>query len=105
MKRFCSLLGFAQRAGRVASGEVAVEQAVRHKKAALVIVAADASVNSKEKTEALCMHHSVPTCQALTREQLGLAIGRSPRASVAVLDPGFARALTEALRGEEHGGG
>lgn len=105
MKRVCSLLGFAQRAGQVASGEVAVEQAIRRRKALLVILATDASANTLKKTEALCMQRSVPTRQALTREQLGLAIGRSPRASVAILDSGFAGALAEALRGEEHGGG
>ncbi len=43
-----SLLGIAQKAGRVVSGEFSVEKAVKEGKACLVLVAKDASDNTKK---------------------------------------------------------
>ena len=42
MRKFYSLLGLCKRANKVAGGEVAAEEAIRGKKACLVIVAGDA---------------------------------------------------------------
>ena len=44
-----SLLGLAERAGKIASGEFAAEKAVKTGKARLIIVAEDASDNTKKK--------------------------------------------------------
>ena len=49
--RILSSLGLAQKAGCIASGEYAVEKAVKGGLASLVIVAEDASDNTKKKTE------------------------------------------------------
>ena len=49
MRKFYSLLGLCKRANKVAGGEVAAEEAIRGKKACLVIVAGDASANTKKK--------------------------------------------------------
>lgn len=43
-----SLLGLAQKAGKIVSGELAVEKAVRSGKAKLIVVAADGSDNTKK---------------------------------------------------------
>ncbi len=48
MRKFYSLLGLCKRANKVAGGEVAAEEAIRGKKACLVIVAGDASANTKK---------------------------------------------------------
>ena len=47
--RILSSLGLAQKAGCIASGEYAVEKAVKGGLASLVIVAEDASDNTKKK--------------------------------------------------------
>ena len=49
MHKFYSLLGLCKRAGKLAAGEVAAEQAVRKKTAYLLILAEDASANTKKK--------------------------------------------------------
>lgn len=103
MARLDSLLGFAQRAGQLVSGETAVELAVSRNKARLVILALDASENTVDRFEALCSRKSVPFRRAATKERLGNAIGRSPRASLAVLDPRFAGPIAESLRSEDMG--
>ena len=48
-KRLLSYLGLAKRAGKVASGEFQTEEAIRKGKAELVLVAGDASDNTKKK--------------------------------------------------------
>ena len=49
MNKFFSLLGLCKRAGKLVAGEVAAEQAVRKKQAFLLILAQDASKNTKKK--------------------------------------------------------
>ena len=55
-----SLLGLAAKAGRVVSGEFATEKAVKAGKARLVLVAGDASDNSKKKFSDMCAYYKVP---------------------------------------------
>ncbi len=48
------MLGMAAKAGKVASGEFMAENAVKSGEAALVIVAEDASDNTKKKFSNMC---------------------------------------------------
>ena len=92
-----SLLGLAARSGNLASGEFAAREAVRGKSASLVIVASDASDNTKKMFENQCRHYQVPFyCWGL-KEELGHAIGKEFRASIAVTDQGFSNALLKQL--------
>ena len=66
-------------------------------KSALIIVANDASDNTKKMFENQCKHYQVPFyCWGL-KEELGHAIGKEFRASIAVTDQGFAEALLKQL--------
>jgi ribosomal protein L7Ae-like RNA K-turn-binding protein len=111
MNNLMTVLGFAQKAGKIASGETATVQAITRKKASLVLVALDASADTTVKFVELCLKNKIPAVKAGSKLELGNAIGRSPRACIAILDHGFARAAmealgatTETLRSEEHGG-
>ena len=88
-----SSLGMAQRAGRVASGELAVEKAVKSFRAHLVIVAEDASELTKKKIRNMASFYEVPVLIYGTKETLGQSLGKEMRASAAVLDPGFADSI------------
>lgn len=88
-----SLLGLATRAGKVVSGEFAAEKSVKNGSAALVLIAEDASANTKKLFSDKCSFYHVPQYIYGTKESLGHAIGKEIRASVAVLDEGFARTL------------
>ena len=92
-----SLLGLSARAGKIASGEFAVETAVKSGKAALVIVAEDASSNTKKLFHDKCSFYEVSVFDYGTKEMLGHAIGKELRASVAVLDVGLANAIISHL--------
>ena len=91
--KILSLAGLAAKAGRIASGEFSVEKAVKTGSGHLVIVAEDASANSKKKFSDMCSYYQVPVIFMQTKEELGKAIGKEFRASVAVLDAGFAKAM------------
>ena len=97
MNKVLSLLGLAFRSGNLVSGEFATREAVRKKAATLVIVANDASDNTKKMFENSCAYYKVPVYQFGMKEELGHAMGKEMRASLAVLDSGFAKALREKL--------
>lgn len=88
-----SMLSIAAKAGRIASGEFMTEQKVKDGCACLVIVAEDASFNTKKNFHDMCTYYKVPILDYGSKEGLGHAIGKELRASVAVLDSGFADSI------------
>ncbi len=92
-----SLLGLSARAGKLASGEYSAETAVKSGKAALVLIAEDASANTKKLFHDKCSFYEVPIYEFGTKEVLGHAIGKELRASIAVLDEGLANAVISHL--------
>ena len=58
--KIMSTLSLAQKAGQVKSGEFAVEKAVKEGSACLVIVAQDASENTKKKMKNMTDYYEVP---------------------------------------------
>ncbi len=85
-----SMLGMAKRAGFVVSGEFSTERAVKIGEAHLVVVASDASDNTKKMFRNLCTYYGVPCCIGTEKGLLGHAIGQQMRASLAVTDENFA---------------
>lgn len=96
--RILSMLGLAAKAGKVASGEFSTEKAVKSGQAFLVVVSVEASENTKKMFRNMCAFYQVPMYLYASKEALGNAIGKQFRASLAVLDQGFARSLEEKLK-------
>jgi len=92
-----SLLGLAMKSGNVVSGEYQVLDAVRKKKAKLVLVSEDASDNTKKLFSDKCAFYKVPVELYGTKEDLGRAIGKDLRSSLAVCEDGFASAIKKQL--------
>lgn len=92
-----SLLGLATKAGKISSGEFMTEKTVKEGKAYLVMVADDASDNTKKKFKNMCEFYEVPICFFSEKESLGHAMGKELRASLAVVDEGFAKAIKKQL--------
>ena len=92
-----SMIGLATKAGKIASGEFAVESAVRKGKACLVIIASDASDNTKKSFNDMGAYYHVPVYIYGTKESLGTHTGRGYRASLAVLDAGFGKSIRNLL--------
>lgn len=99
-KKILSMFGLAARAGRLASGEFQTETAVKDGTACLVVVAEDASANTKKLFHDKCSFYKVPLIDFGTKEELGHAIGKEFRASLAILDEGFANAVMKKMNQE-----
>ncbi|WP_461810664.1 L7Ae/L30e/S12e/Gadd45 family ribosomal protein [Faecalimonas sp.] len=97
-----SIIGLATRAGRTVSGEFSTEKETKSGKACLVIVANDASDNTKKKFKNMCDFYEVPICFYGNKDTLGHAMGKEFRASLAVLDSGFAKEIMKYLETENN---
>ncbi|SCY12487.1 L7Ae/L30e/S12e/Gadd45 family ribosomal protein [Alkaliphilus peptidifermentans] len=99
-----SILGFAMKAGAISSGEVGSMSQVKKKSAYLVILAVDASQNTKKLFGDKTTFRNIPLRIIGSKEELGKAIGKLPRAVVAVLDKGFAAKLIQVIDQEGYRG-
>ena len=97
--KILSMLGLATRSRNVVSGEFMTEKAVKNKTAQLVIVADDASDNTKKQFSDMCSFYKVPIYFYADKELLGHAMGKAMRASLAVTDAGFSKSLIKLLEG------
>ena len=95
--KILSLLGLAARGRNLVSGEFATEKAVKEGKAKLVIVADDASDNTKKKFSNSCEFYHTPIYFYSDKENLGRAIGKEMRSSLAVTDQGIAGGIIKQL--------
>ena len=92
-----SMIGLATKAGKTASGEFSTEKAVKTGKAYLVLVADDASENTKQKFRNMCTFYEVPLYFLSDKAGLGMVMGKEFRASLAVTDESFAKAIQKEL--------
>ena len=96
-------LGLAQRAGKLITGEELVVKAVRAKQVHLVILAGDASENTRKKLTDKSRTYSVPIRMFADRYRLGQYIGKEQRVVIGVKDHGFARELMKYMEQDEGG--
>ena len=96
-KSLLSFLSLMQRAGKLQSGEFQTETAVKTGKALYVIVAKDASDNTRKLFSDKCSFYRVPMVVFGTKEGLGHAIGKEERSSVAIIDEGFAKSFQKKM--------
>lgn len=76
-------------------------------RAHLVIVASDASDNTKKHFSDMCAYRKVPYAEYADKTSLGHAIGKEFRASLAVTDENLAKLILNKLEETEqlnHGG-
>lgn len=101
MNKIYSLLGLAARSRNVVSGEFATEKAVKAGKAVVVLVSEDASDNTVKLFRNMCDFYEVPMFRYGTKQELGHAMGKEVRASLAITDEGFAKSLIKHLEASE----
>ena len=95
-----SLVSLATKAGKTASGEFCTEKEVKTGMAELVIVAEDASANTKKKFKNMCDFYEVPIYFYGDKDTLGHAMGKEFRATLAVTDAEFANGIKKHLETE-----
>ncbi|MBI0578496.1 MULTISPECIES: YlxQ family RNA-binding protein [Bacillaceae] len=96
-QQWMSLLGLANRARKITSGEELTVKQIQSGGAKLILLSADASGNTTKKISDKCKSYEVPLKIVENRHLLGHAIGKEARVVVAVLDDGFAKKLVTLL--------
>ena len=98
MDKALNYLALARKAGRIELGEEPVGAAARAQKARLVIVASDATGHTWRRAESF-VAGSEQICLKVpfSKEQMGVAVGRSVLALAAFTDPALALAFLKAL--------
>ena len=92
------LLGLAKKAGRLEVGEEPVGALCRARQAKLVLLAADAAPNTCRRAAHFGQAGNVLwLALPFSKAELGLALGRSSCAMVALADSGFAASILEKL--------
>ena len=91
-KKLSNLLGLAQRAGRVISGEELVVKAIQTGQAQLIFLAKDAGSNLTKKVTDKSNYYNIEVSTVFSALELSVAIGRS-RKVLAVTDAGFAKKM------------
>jgi len=92
-----ALLGLAMRGRNLVSGEFQTIEAVKTQTAMLVIIAEDASANTKKLFTNKCTFYEIPVYEFGSKEELGRAIGKDMRSSLGVCDAGLAEAIVKQL--------
>lgn len=96
-QKILNLLGLAQKAGYIVSGEENVEVALRSKNCKIVFIANDASENTKDKFTKKCYFYQVECNLDFSSVELSKALGK-PRKIVGLIDQGFYVALERLTR-------
>jgi ribosomal protein L7Ae-like RNA K-turn-binding protein len=87
------MLSLSRRAGKLIPGERGCERALQSGEAALVIIASDASDNTKKKFEQKTFHYEVKCLIHGTKAEIGSAIGKESVAVIVLTDIGMAEQI------------
>ncbi len=93
-------LGLCMRAGRIVSGQEACVALIRSGEAALALMDAAASENTKKRLTDACRSHEVPLYE-LSEGALGQSIGKKGRMVIALKNDGMAQKLLTLLQNEQ----
>ena len=96
-RNLLSFLGICKKSGKLSLGFESCIDALKKKKSHLILITRDLSENTKKKFRNMCTYYEVPLYFFGEKETLGHAMGKEFRASLAVLDEGFAKAIGKCL--------
>ncbi|MCL2575241.1 MAG: ribosomal L7Ae/L30e/S12e/Gadd45 family protein [Defluviitaleaceae bacterium] len=96
-KRILSMLSLAKKAGKIITGEDGCVKAIQKDNAKLVLVATDASDNTKKKFNDKTKFYNVPIHSIFTKEMVSANIGLQNRATIVITDEGFGSKIEDLI--------
>lgn len=96
-KKIGSLLSLAMKAGLLVTGESSCEKALQKGIGYLVIIAEDASDNTKKKFTNKAFYYNIPVCIFGAREELNKYTGRDNRVVYIVTDINIGKKIKEMI--------
>lgn len=98
MKKIFGMIGLAKRAGKVSTGSFICLKMIKSRRAVLVILAEDASENTKKSIKDSCKFYNVRYIEFSDMASLGHATGGGERAVVSINDDNFAAAISDIFK-------
>lgn len=95
MNKLYGMLGLAKRAGKVSTGAFICDKMIKSHRAKLVLLASDASENTKKAVRDSCCFHKVKLIELSDMSTLGHYTGGGDRAVVSINDNNFADAISD----------
>lgn len=92
-RKLNSLIGLCQKSGNLVSGGFLSLGSVRSRKSKLVILAKDASENTKKKFRDKCSFYKIAIYEYSNMEALGHIVGKEDRTVISIEDGGLAKAI------------
>lgn len=96
-EKIYSFIGLAMRAGKIVSGDDSTLLEMRRDKVKLVIVAEDASENTKKLFKDKSSYRKINCIYFSTKEGLGVSIGKDSRAVIGIKDIGFSNKIIQLM--------
>ncbi len=97
-----NLLGLVSRARQMVTGDVLLK-AIRQGQVKLVIIAQDASDNTKKKYQDKCSFYNIECIVIGNIDQISQAIGKDNRVAIGIKDKGFADKIKFKIGGRVYG--
>lgn len=91
--KFYSFMGIIQKSGNLVCGYNNCIFEIRKDKCKLVIIAQDASDNTKDRFISICRSKNVPYIICGKKEELGLSIGKSPKSVMAIKNENMSKVV------------
>ena len=99
--RIAGYLGIAQKAGKIAAGDMMTQEALKANKATLLVIAADTAASVKDELLPQAEKRKLPVLEWKDKDSLGLVVGKSRRGALALCDAGFTKAILKVLKEAE----
>lgn len=93
MNKIFSMLGLCMKAGKLAYGSDMVEEKIKYKQVSLLIIANDASENTKEKFRRIASQNNLNLYFYSTIEELSQKVGKNNKAVFGIMDKNFAEKI------------
>ncbi len=97
MDKALQMIGMAKRAGKLRTGQLLCEKAVKSGEAKLVVIASDASDNTKKSLKNTCAYYGVDVREYSDMDSLGTFSGGGQKSAAAVTDNNFAKAVLDKM--------
>lgn len=98
MDKLFNLIGLAMRAKKIVSGDELFDS-IRNSKVSLVILASDASENTKKKVNDKCAFYGIDVIEVENFARLNHAIGKHNRMAIGIQDEGFKKSMLNCWKG------
>lgn len=98
MQKAFSIIGFAQKAGKISAGTLAARTSLIRRRACLLVTSSDISASTQDSLVTLCKRQKIPWVEIGNKYELGTAVGKAYRVALTINDPGMARTIIESLQ-------